>query len=168
MSLEKTLNAHRVMPRWLPSVALLGLGLFFGWDAIRPDGPGWLHRDTFQNAKRDSEGTMAEIKEYLDKTASLSQAIEGADQDELKRLLAEQKSLNQRMKKSQEERQALEENRRSEKALSERRARIWLGIASGLLVVLSVWDLLAGLERNRGQSPSFFWGQSPSFFYEPQ
>ncbi len=43
---------------------------------------------------------MAEIKEYLEKTASLSQAIEGADQDELKRLLAEQKSLNQRMKKA--------------------------------------------------------------------
>ena len=152
MSLEKTLNADRVMPRWLPSVALLGLGLFFGWDAIRPDGPGWLHRDTVQNAIRNSEGTMAEVKEYLDKTASLSQAIEGADQDELKRLLAEQKSLNQRMKKSQEERQALEENRRSEKALSERRARIWLGIASGLFIMLSVWDLLAGFGKNHGKS----------------
>ena len=152
MSLEKTLNADRVMPRWLPSVALLGLVLFFGWDAIRPDGPGWLHRDTVQNAIRNSEGTMAEVKEYLDKTASLSQAIEGADQDELKRLLAEQKSLNQRMKKSQEERQALEENRRSEKALSERRARIWLGIASGLFIMLSVWDLLAGFGKNHGKS----------------
>ena len=151
MSLEKTLNAHRVVPRWLPSVALLGLGLF-GWDAIRPDGPGWLHRDTVQNAIRDSEGTMAEVKEYLEKTANLSQAIEGADQDELKRLLAEQKSLNQRMKKSQEERQALEENRRSEKVLSERRARIWLGIASGLLIMLSVWDLLAGFGKNHGKS----------------
>jgi hypothetical protein len=95
---------------------------------------------------------MAEIKEYLEKTASLSRAIEGADQDELKRLLAEQKSLNQRMKKSQEERQALEENRRSEKALSERRARIWLGIASGLLVMLSVWDLFAGFGKNHGKS----------------
>jgi hypothetical protein len=140
------------MPRWLLPVALFGVGLFFGWEAIRPDGPGWLHRDTVQSAMRDSEGTMAEIKEYLDKTASLSQAIEGADQDELKRLLAEQKSLNQRMKKSQEERQALEENRRSEKALSERRARIWLGIAAALLVVLSVWDLLAGLGKNHGKS----------------
>ena len=152
MSLEKTLNAHRVMPRWLLPVALFGVGLFFGWEAIRPDGPGWLHRDTVQSAMRDSEGTMAEIKEYLDKTASLSQAIEGADQDELKRLLAEQKSLNLRMEKSQEERQALEENRRSEKALSERRARIWLGIAAALLVVLSVWDLLAGLGKNHGKS----------------
>jgi hypothetical protein len=140
------------MPRWLLPVALFGVGLFFGWEAIRPDGPGWLHRDTVQSAMRDSEGTMAEIKEYLDKTASLSQAIEGADQDELKRLLAEQKSLNQRMKKSQEERQALEENRRSEKALSERRARIWLGIAAALLVVLSVWDWLAGLGKNHGKS----------------
>jgi hypothetical protein len=152
MSLEKTLNAHRVMPRWLLPVAFFGVGLFFGWEAIRPGGPGWLHRDTVQSAMRDSEGTMAEIKEYLDKTASLSQAIEGADQDELKRLLAEQKSLNQRMKKSQEERQALEENRRSEKALSERRARIWLGIAAALLVVLSVWDWLAGLGKNHGKS----------------
>ena len=152
MSLEKTLNAHRVVPRWLPSVALLCLGLFFGWEAIRPDGPGWLHRDTVQNAIRDSEGTMAEIKDYLEKTASLSQAIEGADQDELKRLLAEQKSLNQRMKKSQEERQALEENRRSEKEISERRARIWLGIASGLLIVLSGWDLFAGFGKNHGKS----------------
>ena len=95
---------------------------------------------------------MAEIKDYLEKTASLSQAIEGADQDELKRLLAEQKSLNQRMKKSQEERQALEANRRSEKVLSERRARIWLGIASGLLIMLSVWDLLAGFGKNHGKS----------------
>jgi transcription initiation factor TFIIIB Brf1 subunit/transcription initiation factor TFIIB len=94
------------MPRWLLPVALLGLGLFFGWDAILPDGPGWLHRDTVQNAIRDSEGTMAEVREYLDKTASFSQAIEDADQDELKRLLAEQGSLNQRMKKRQEERQA--------------------------------------------------------------
>ena len=152
MSLEKTLNEHRAIQRWLPSVALLGLGLFFGWEAIRPDGPGWLHRDSVQNAIRNSEGTMAEIKEYLEKTARLSQAIEGADQDELKRLLAEQKSLNQRMKKSQEERQALEENRRSEKVLSERRARIWLGIASGLLVMLSVWDLFAGFGKNHGKS----------------
>ena len=152
MSLEKTLNEHRAIQRWLPSVALLGLGLFFGWEAIRPDGPGWLHRDSVQNAIRNSEGTMAEIKEYLEKTARLSQAIEGADQDELKRLLAEQKSLNQRMKKSQEERQALEENRRSEKALSERRARIWLGIASGLFIMLSVWDLLAGFGKNHGKS----------------
>ena len=95
---------------------------------------------------------MAEVKEYLEKTANLSQAIEGADQDELKRLLAEQKSLNQRMKKSQEERQALEENRRSETVLSERRARIWLGIASGLLIMLSVWDLLAGFGKNHGKS----------------
>lgn len=152
MSLEKTLNAHRAIPRWLPSVALLGLGLFFGWEAIRPDGPGWLHRDTVQSTIQDSERTMAEIKDYLEKTASLSRAIEGADQDELKRLLAEQKSLNQRMEKSQEERQALEENRRSEKALSERRARIWLGIASGLLVMLSVWDLFAGFGKNHGKS----------------
>ncbi len=152
MSLEKSLTAHRVIPRWFLPRALLGLGLFFGWDAIRPDGPGWLRGDTVQNAIRDSEGTMAEVREYLDKTASFSQAIEDADQDELKRLVAEQGSLNQRMKKRQEERQALEENRRLENALAERRARIWLGIASGLLILLSVWDLFAGFGKNHGKS----------------
>jgi hypothetical protein len=95
---------------------------------------------------------MAEVREYLDKTASFSQAVEGADQDELKRLLAEQGSLNQRMKKRQEERQALKENRRLENALAERRARICLGIVSGLLIMLSVWDLFAGFGKNHGKS----------------
>ena len=75
MNLRKTLMSHRAVPPWVLHVAVIGLGLYYGWDAIRPDGPGIIHARDAEDVLSASAETIGEAMEYMDLTERLHRAF---------------------------------------------------------------------------------------------
>ncbi|MEI8213666.1 MAG: hypothetical protein WCI02_16075 [Planctomycetota bacterium] len=148
MSLPKTLMSHRTVPSWVLPVAVIGLGLYFGWEAIRPDGPGMIHARDAEIVLSASAESIADVKDYMDHTGRLNRAIEEGDREVIQRLVEEQKALNHRMEERLSAKRATEEKRMADKAVAVRWARVVLGIVAALLLWLGAWTLVADRSKN--------------------
>ena len=152
MSLRETLMSRRAVLPWALPVAVLGLGLYFGWEAIRPDGPGMIHARDVEDVLSASADSIVEAKEYMAPTERLHRAIKEGDREVIQRLEAEQEALNHRMEERLTAKRAAEEKGRAERAAAVRRARVTFGIVGALLLSLGAWNLIAGRGKNLEQA----------------
>ena len=109
MSLQKTLMSRRAVSPWVLPVAMLGLGLYFGWEAIRPDGPGMIPARYVEDVLSASADSIVEAKEYMDHNERLLRAIKEDNREAIQRVIAEQEALNHRMEERLTAKQASEE-----------------------------------------------------------
>ena len=151
MRLRKTLMSHRVVPPWVLPVAVIGLGLYFGWDAIRADGPGIIHARDAEDILSASAETIGEAKQYMEHTEALQRAFREGDREVIHRVMAEQVALNHRMEERLSANRATEEKKRAERAAAVWWARGTIGIIGILLLSLGAWNLVVGRSNNSEQ-----------------
>ena len=152
MSLRKTLMSHRAVPPWVLSVAVIGLGLHNGWEAVRPDDPAMIHARYVENILSADADSVWEITQYLDHTETLNRALTEGDREVIPRLVAEQEALNHFMEERWTAKRANEEKLRAEMVATVRRVRVMRGILGGLLLSFGVWNLVAGRGKNSKQA----------------
>lgn len=152
MSLRKTLMSHRAVPPWVLSVAVIGLGLYNGWEAIRPDGPAMIHARDVESILSASADSVGEITQYLDRTETLNRALTEGDREVVPRLKAEQKALDHLMEERLTAKRATEERLRGEMVATARRVRVDRGILGALLLSFGVWNLVARRGKNSEQA----------------
>ncbi len=148
MSLRKTLMSHRAVPLWVLPVAVIGLGLYIGWQAIRPDGPEMIHARDVEDDLLASADFIVDAKDYIDHTERLNRAIKEGDREVIQRMIAEQQALNNRMKERLTAKRATEEKRKAEKTVAVWWARILTGILAALFLSHGAWTLVAGRRKN--------------------
>jgi cytochrome c-type biogenesis protein CcmH/NrfG len=152
MNLRKTLLSHRAVPAWVQPVAVIGLGLYFGWEAIRPDGNRMIRAGDVEDVLAASADLIVDAEDYMDHTERLHRAYKEGDREVLQRVIAEQEALNRRMEERLTAKRATEEKGRAERAVAVRRARVTFGIVGALLLLLGVWTLVAGRSKNSEQA----------------
>lgn len=148
MSLRETLLSHRIVPTWVLAFALIGLGLYFGWESIRPDERGLIYSGDLEAVLSASEDSLEQAKDYMDHIDRLHQAIKAGDQEVIERMVKEQVALNHSMEERLTATRATEDKRSAERAAAVRQARITLGISGALLLSLGAWIIVTWRSEN--------------------